>query len=248
MKLTTVISSVNNNPNYYKFIPKQILFWEKFGIKFIALFVGETIPNELIKYTKNIILWNKNLDINTAFVGQNLRMYYTALLKLPDNEMVMITDMDMLPINPHYFTNGLQNFTKNDFIYYRHIYYSNKNEIFMCYNASHPETWAKLFKINSEQDIANALYNSYPTDYNGTSNEHWMTDQHIMYNVLHKYENLKILDRPIRRLECSICKHYINTNNKKYLHLYDDAHFHRNYENNIDLILDVERQFLETYQ
>jgi len=27
MKLTTVIGSVNNNPKYYMFIPKQILFW-----------------------------------------------------------------------------------------------------------------------------------------------------------------------------------------------------------------------------
>lgn len=27
MRLTTVISSVNNNPDYYNFIPYQIYFW-----------------------------------------------------------------------------------------------------------------------------------------------------------------------------------------------------------------------------
>lgn len=35
MKLTTVLSCVNNNPEYYLFIPKQILFWEKFKFKIL---------------------------------------------------------------------------------------------------------------------------------------------------------------------------------------------------------------------
>ena len=35
MKLTTVLASTNNNPDYYMFIPKHILFWNKFDIKFI---------------------------------------------------------------------------------------------------------------------------------------------------------------------------------------------------------------------
>ena len=43
MKLTTVIGSVNDNPKYYMFIPKQILFWKKFGINFVAVFVGNHI-------------------------------------------------------------------------------------------------------------------------------------------------------------------------------------------------------------
>ena len=64
MKLTTVIASVNDNPNYYLFIPKQILFWKKFNIKFIAIFVGKQIPNEISSYANNIILWNNNLDLN----------------------------------------------------------------------------------------------------------------------------------------------------------------------------------------
>ena len=42
MKLTTVLASVNNNRDYYLFIPKQILFWEKFSIKFIAIFIGDS--------------------------------------------------------------------------------------------------------------------------------------------------------------------------------------------------------------
>ena len=72
MRLTTVLGSVDNCPRYYKFIPFQIFFWNKINVKFICVFVGTEIPKELKKYEKNIILWNKNLDLNTAFVAQNL--------------------------------------------------------------------------------------------------------------------------------------------------------------------------------
>ena len=97
MRLTTVLGSTNNNPEYYMFIPKQIIFWNKFNIRFIAIFVGDKIPNELINYKDNIILWSKNLDLNSSYIGQNLRMYYSALINLPEDEIVMITDMYMLP-------------------------------------------------------------------------------------------------------------------------------------------------------
>ena len=56
MKLTTVLASVNNNPKYYLFVAKQIIFWNKFDIKFICVFVGENIPYELKDYKDNIIL------------------------------------------------------------------------------------------------------------------------------------------------------------------------------------------------
>ena len=37
-------------------------------------------------------------------------MYYASLLKLPDDELVMITDMDIFPTNFDYFTEGLEGF------------------------------------------------------------------------------------------------------------------------------------------
>lgn len=199
MKLTTVLGSVNDNRDYYLFIPKQILFWKKFGIKFIAVYVGEKIPEELTNYSDNIILWNNNLDINTSFVAQNLRMYYTSLLELPQDELVMITDMDILPMSSTYYCNGLEKYNVDDFIYYRHI---DGNQIYMCYNAAHPSLWSKMFKINCIEDIKNKIYSTYDKIYNGIPGSHgWFIDQEIMYSSLINYENLKVLNRPIKRLE-----------------------------------------------
>jgi len=243
MKLTTVISSVNNNPAYYLFIPKQILFWAKFGIRFVAIYIGKSIPKELEEFTGNIILWNKNLDIKGAFVGQNMRIYYPALLDLPDNEMVMITDIDMLPMSSKYYTSDLEQYNKRDFIYYRHI---SGNQIYMCYNAAHPSVWAKVFDIKSEKDIETVLYKTYNKEYSGIpAKTGWYIDQEILYKKLINYPHLIVLNRPIRRLEMEMYRNHIINKDTNFISEYDDAHFHRNFSNNLEFILDAERQLAE---
>lgn len=238
MKLTTVIASVNNNSDYYLFIPRQIIFWKKFGIKFLALFVGDYIPEEIIHCSDNIILWNNNLDINTAFVSQNLRIYYPALLNLPVDELVMITDMDMLPMSSNYYCDGLENFVIDDFIYYRHI---DGNQIYMCYNAAHPSTWKKVFGINNEEDIKNKIYETYNKSYNGQpGSKEWFIDQEVMYMNLINYSSLKVLNRPIKRLETWDYINKLNSGNNNFISQYDDAHFHRSYKKNENLILHAE--------
>jgi hypothetical protein len=240
MKLTTVLASVNLNSHYYMFIPKQILFWNKFNIKFIAVIVGDKIPEELNEYYPNIILWNKNLDLNTAFVAQNLRIYYTSLLNLPDDEIAMITDMDMLPTNDIYYKKGLENFDKEDFIYYRHI---DGNQIYMCYNAAHPDVWKKVFNINNENDIEKKIYETYNDNYNGIPGSNgWFKDQEIMYEKLINYHNLKVLSKPLKRLEINVQKNHILNCDKNYLIYYDDVHYHRSYFNNINLINEAEKE------
>jgi hypothetical protein len=240
MKLTNVLGSTNLNPEYYMFVPKQILFWKHFGIKFIAVVVGEKIPDELLDYSENIILWNKNLNINTAFVGQNIRMYIPALLNMPDDEMVMITDMDMLPMNDTYYKDGLENFNKEDFVYYRNI---DGNQIYMCYNAAHPSIWGKLFSVNNESDIETIINQTYNHQYSGIPGDTgWFIDQEIMYNKLINYQNLKILDRPIKRLEMEDFTNLVNSGETNFISNFDDSHFHCSYYDNINNILNAENQ------
>lgn len=242
MKLTTVLSCVNENENYYLFIPKQIIFWKKFDIKFIAIFVGNKIPDVLTAYSDNIILWSHNLHLNTAFVAQNLRVYYPSLLELPEDELVMITDMDMLPTNPKYYCDGLEHFDKEDFIYYRYV---DKDQIYMCYNAAHPSIWKKVFKTNNKEDIINLINNTYNNKYNGIPGSNgWFIDQEVMYKNLSTYPKVRVLNRPIKRLEVDIYIYNLRRYKGKipFIHLYDDVHFHRSYKNNEKLIMDCEHQ------
>jgi len=240
MKLTTVLASVNLNSNYYLFIPKQIHFWKKFGINFIAVIVGDKIPDEISYCSNNIFLWNKNLHLNTVFVAQNLRIYYPALLNLPYDEMVMITDMDMLPTNDKYYKEGIDSFSHNDFIYYRNI---DGNQIYMCYNAAHPEIWSKIFGIKNNGDIEKRINDTYINNYDGIPGSNgWFKDQEILYSYLINYHHLKVLNRPIKRLEISMHNNHLNRGDNNFIFKYDDAHYHRSFLNNQHLIKDAERQ------
>lgn len=245
MRLTTVLGSVNNNLNYYSFIPKQIKFWKKYNINFIAIYIGNKLPNELELYSNNIILWNKNLDIHGAFVGQNIRLYYPAVLDLPDDEIVMITDIDMLPLNNKYYTDGLENFKQEDFIYYREIDELNK-EIYMCYNAAHPKTWSKVFNINSLNDIEKKLYDTYSINYSGIpGKDAWATDQKVLYKYLINYPHLQILKRPIKRIEQNYIATMFMYKKKIKFEDYDDIHFHRSFIRNEKLILYTENEIFK---
>ena len=240
MRLTTIIASTNSNPNYYLFIPKQIKFWSHFNINFIGIFVGESIPFELEEYSQNIILYNRNPNINSVYIAQNIRMYYPSLLDLPEDELVMITDMDMLPMNDSYYKTGLENFSKDDFIYYRHI---DQNQIYMCYNAAHPKTWSKVFGINTIDDIEEQIEKSYDKTYTGVPGESgWYSDQLIMYSKLISYPYLKVLNRPIKRLEVRMYLNHLQRGNNNFISLYDDGHFHRSYKANQNIILHAEKQ------
>jgi hypothetical protein len=239
MKLTTVLASTNDNQKYYKFIPKQILFWKLFNIKFIAIFVGEKIPDELTEYKDNIVLWDKpsNYILHTAYIAQNIRIYYTALLNLPDDEMVMITDMDMLPMNDKFYKEGLDTFEKKDFIYYRHI---DGKQIYMCYNAAHPSVWSNVFNITSENNINTILINNYNKHYDGLpGSTGWYSDQEIMYSGLINYPHLKVLNRPLKRVEMYMYNRHLLNGDVNFISLYDDAHFHRDYDSNEKYILNA---------
>jgi len=242
MILSTVLASVNNNPKYYMFIPKQIKFWKYFNIKFIAIFVAENIPDELKEYSTNIILYNKNLNLNSAYVAQNIRIYYPSLLSLPMDEILMITDMDMLPTNDVYYKNGLEKYNINDFIYYGSIM---GNQIIMCYNAAHPTTWSTVFNIKTIDDIENIINKNYNTSYNGIpGSTGWFIDQEIMYKNLINYKYLRVLNRPIKRLEVDQYIKHLQHRHINFISKYDDVHFHRDYFNNEKLINNAEMQLI----
>ena len=245
MRLTTVLGSVDNSPQYYKFIPIQIFFWKKINVNFLCVFAGHQIPDELKPFEKNIILWNHNLDLKGAFLGQNLRMYYPALLNLPDDELVMITDMDIFPTNFNYFTDGLENFKKENFIYYRKVY---QNQFFICYNAAHPHTWSRCLGIKNKKDIIKRLKETYPKKYSGKPGRSgWYSDQEILYKSLINYPNLIILNRKLNHLETKVYKKRLEKGETNFINQYTDIHFHQNYFKHEKLILDSIKQLNAIY-
>ena len=72
----------------------------------------------------------------------------------------------------------------------------------------------------------------------------WFIDQNIMYDKLINYKHLKVLNRPLKRLDVDVYENHLKNHDENFMNKYDDAHFHRSYFKHEASILDAERQIL----
>jgi hypothetical protein len=187
MKLDCVITSVNNNPLYIDFLPLFIKTWNKLypSVDIKIILIHTEIPKNIKIYEKNIILFHPIPNISTSSIAQYIRLLYPALLNYKNG--IMITDMDMLPMNRHYFTENIKHIPNNKFISMRNSFL---NQIPMCYCVASNKTWGNIFQIKTLEDVKIRLtkINNYYKN-----NISWSLDQiHLYHNV--KYWNSKTND------------------------------------------------------
>lgn len=188
MIIDNIITAVNLNKTYYDFIPIFIKSWKKLmpEIKVNIILISDHVPNDILEYKDNIILFNPIEEINTAFISQFIRILYPCLINSSNG--VIITDIDMIPMNTKYYINYIKKYNDNKFICYRNILIKYK-QLPICYNVATPQTWKEIFKINTIDDIINRIKLEYKKiKYNG---EHggigWSTDQKVLYQEVIKW-------------------------------------------------------------
>lgn len=184
MKLDCILTACNLNPLYCDFIPLFIKTWNKLypNVDVKIVLISETIPENLKIYESNIILFKPILDVSTAFISQYIRLLYPAILNYTNG--IMITDIDMLPMNNTYYTKPIESYDNNKFIYLRDVLINSDRQIAMCYNVATSKTWQDIFNIHSLEDINTSLMNRFKSiDFvEGTSKICWFTDQIELYN------------------------------------------------------------------
>ena len=184
MKLDCVITAVNENKLYLDFIPIFIKTWNKLypSVDVKIILIAKTIPKDFLIYKDNIILFNPIENVLTSFTSQIIRLLYPCILNYKNG--VMITDMDILPMNNTYYTKNIIEYDNNTFIYYRDNICFEYNQIAMCYNIATPKIWKDIFGIKSKDDIIN--YIKYVNDNNkieeGHGNTGWCIDQITLYD------------------------------------------------------------------
>jgi len=154
MKLSCVLVACNEKTQYLEFWPSVKRAWlEVAKLPCIMVYVGEILPNGLhgdpaVRWFKPIAGWP------TATQAQCIRLFYPALLET--DGAVMISDMDMIPLQGDWFVNGFKQFEENQFVSLRGIDDEAK-QIYMCYVGAIPKVWGEMFGITCEQDIRNRL-------------------------------------------------------------------------------------------
>jgi hypothetical protein len=189
MKVGTILTACDLNPLYSEFIPNFIKAW---NILFpladvLVVLIADEIPEHLKQYEKNLRLFKPLENVHTAFQSQCIRLLYPRLIER--NEGVLITDMDMLPMNRSYYQDPIANIPDDAFVTYRDV--CLPTEIAMCYNIACPRVWQSVFGNDSTESVLQSWYAS--TVYDGKhGGQGWGTDQIILLKKFNSWNGPKV--------------------------------------------------------
>jgi hypothetical protein len=192
MKLHTVLTAADDNPLYRDFIPVFLKTWQRLfpGIHVIIIQVcNENTDSD----HPNIIHFNAIPAVHPAFQSQCIRLLWPALVgkeaALSADDGVLVTDIDMIPMNTSYYTKTLESIGNDKFVCLRNVI-SHISQYPICYNAATPRTWKELFKVNGVDDIRAILTRWYgQTSYDGIHGGNgWSFDQTKLFQTANLWE------------------------------------------------------------
>jgi len=232
MIIDCVLSACNLKQEYMDCIQFFIMAWKKLfpEVKILIILIANKIPECLEQFTEHFILFDPIENISTAFISQYIRILYPCLLNFDNG--VIITDIDMVPMNRSFYIDNIKDIDNNKFIYY--LKTSNNNQIVICNNIAIPKIWKDIMNIHSIDDIKNRLIKEYPGDkYNDKYKRvhGWCRDQTDLYKYVIEW-NLKTnnlielgkVHRRIDRINFKITPETLEKIKKKE---YDDFHIFR---------------------
>jgi hypothetical protein len=148
MKLGTVVSAVNLNPKYTQFVGQFIKSWTTLfpEIDVVIVLVAESIPDELQPYADYLHVFPPPEGVSDVLVSQCIRLLWPRFLDTTDG--VLITDIDMFPMNRKYYETPIAPLSSDTVAVYRTdgvFIRGNPREIYMCYVCTSPQSWRGLF-------------------------------------------------------------------------------------------------------
>lgn len=155
MKLGAVVSAVNLNPHYMSFVPQFLRGWTTLfpDVEIIIVVIADEMPEEFLPYAKYLRLFSIPKDISSVLTSQCIRLLWPRFVDTRD--AVLITDIDMIPLQRDYYTKHIRNENDNTVVVYRH---GLPEELYMCYIAATPKIWTELFGSESHLDILQRWY------------------------------------------------------------------------------------------
>ena len=189
MKLDCVLTATNDNPLYLECIPLFVNTWHKLfpEVDVKVVLIADKIPDEYVDYSSSIVLFPPIENVSSAFIAQYIRCLYPALIECENG--VLITDIDILPMNRSYYIDYISDLSNDKFVVYRPVCLAEK-ELSICYNIAIPRVWGEIFDIHNEQDIKTHIETHYKEiEYDGLhGGEGWQTDQKNLYKYVCKWD------------------------------------------------------------
>lgn len=236
--ITRAIMSWDQNHTFDFFWDIVSKAWsELIGIKPTLIFLGPKNNNLNTSYG-DIVYFPPISNIPTPFQAMAIRQLAAALF--PD-DVCIITDLDMLPVNKQYFENAVKDLPQDNFAVFYPKFHKDKPQYMMCYTAAKGSTYAAVFKIKNKTDIKIKLIYWYTNFYKYFGNP---TDERMLYKYLHEWKDknsrLNLLEIPLKRLDRP--QWHLLDEKKVKNKMYADIHLQRpylNHKNDIDKVLNL---------
>eukprot|EP01084_Bolivina_argentea_P175576 304019_1 len=199
MNLSCVLTASDLTAKYSQFIPYFIDAWRimfRDQVKPVVIVIADNTNDLLIdkKYWQYIRIFAPITNISTKFTAQYIRILYPSLMENDCQGGILISDIDMIPLNTKYYINNINKHSINSFIYYRNnILIKKYNQLAICYNIATSKTWQQINHIINMNDITQTIisvYNKTPYD-NKHSGLGWSRDQKDLYKLVLQWNELK---------------------------------------------------------
>jgi hypothetical protein len=221
--LQRVIVSCDTNPMYSDFWPIVAKFWrEVVGVKPTLALIAP--PDFIIDESLgDVIRFDPIPGVPAAFHAQAIRLLLPAYF---EDEVCIISDIDLIPLQKDYFVKSIESFDESKFIVYRDGAFNADyyKEYPMCYNAAMGKVFKQIFKLNDVKDIPTLIYEWHKLNLCN------MADQLILYKYLNAQENcsciVKLGHTVVNRIDRACWRYNKDLVKNRY---YIDSHMLRPY-------------------
>lgn len=203
MKFRTVVSAVNLNPRYTQFVGQFITAWSTLfpEVDICIILIADKVPEYLQPYEKYLHVFPAPEGISDVLVSQCIRLLWPRFIDSEDG--VLITDIDMFPMNRSYYEKPIAEFSPETVVIYRTdgvFIKGNPREIYMCYVCACPRSWRGLFGNETHEAILRKWAES----------ANWSTDQTELTKAYSQWNGPKQVLQDSRTGFLRLCRSFLN--------------------------------------
>ena len=189
------ITACNLKQDYLEFVEPWINHHKRLypNCEVKVILVAHSIPAKLELVKEDIILYEPEVSIPTAYIAQMIRILYPVLLEPAVNIMC---DIDLFIMNTSLLTliKSVPNL-ETAFINYGKLNLNScviEKQLAFCYSILHTDLIKSKYEVRNRLEIDKFLLDNIIINKNGYK---WETDQIILYERFWNYEGLVKIER-----------------------------------------------------
>jgi hypothetical protein len=185
LRVTHALVASDLNPRYLEAWELVSRAWPTIvGIepRLVLVAAEQDVPAAL-RDDERVTLFEPLPDVPTPFQAQCIRLLQPALLEV--DGAVVISDMELVPLDPGFFHVHAGRLDDRFFLAYRDVLFP-KDQMAMAYNAATPAVWGEIFGVSTSAEVRARLAEwARGLEYDGVrGGAGWYTDQVLLRDHL----------------------------------------------------------------